>query len=152
MPSHSQKLLATRKDSSMEEVQLYQIPLQFLKFSEVDMRILIILTILLSTIGCTPMYYKDLGQEASPSLSFDRDKYSFEAVDNGENIEIHFEAISNARSYGYGISAKNVIRFNEGDIHFGTTILLTKAWSSAPVKSTSNAVRHVAEIRQSTLE
>ncbi len=124
----------------MEEVQLYQIPLQFLKFSEVDMRILIILTILLSTIGCTPMYYKDLGQEASPSLSFDRDKYSFEAEDNGENIEMHFEAISNARSYGYGISAKNVIRFNEGDITFENGVY------TATIPKSSDALRSYSPV------
>ena len=67
--------------------------------------------------GCQPMQYTDL-EEASESLPFDRESYEISASDDGEYVEVRFEVIPKAKSYGYGATSKSITRFSESDLSF----------------------------------
>ncbi len=102
------------------------------------MKSILITLLLISAISCSPMYYKDLGTEPSSSLSFDRDEYMLSAEDSGENIEVRFEAISNARSYGYGTSIRNVVKLADGEMSFSNGIY------SVSIPKTSAALKGIS--------
>ena len=103
---------------------------------------IILAAILVLFVSCSPMEYKDLGTSASPSLSFDRDDYQLEASDSGEEIEIRFEAIPDARSYGYGTGSGTIYRFTEDEISFSSGYYSARISKSSPVFTpASSAVR-----------
>ncbi len=112
--------------------------------------LLLLLTIL--PVSCAPMEYKDLGTEMSPSLSFDRDEYVLEAEDNGEEIEIRFEAIPYAASYGYGLESGDILKFTEDELKFSDgyyTASISK--SSSIFTPASSALRKTSAGRVSII-
>ena len=78
----------------------------------------IVFLLLLIVSGCSPMPYDDLS--SSSGLEFKREEYEIAAQDNGSIIEIRFEVIPDAKSYGYGTSSDNVIQFSASDLTFSS--------------------------------
>ena len=94
----------------------------------------LIILILFVFAGCQPMPYDELG-DASNSLPFDRETYEISASDDGEYIEVKFEVIPKAKSYGYGATSKNVIRFSETNLTFSEGYYVAKIDKNDPVFS-----------------
>ena len=97
----------------------------------------LIILILFVFAGCQPMPYDELG-DASNSLPFDRETYEISASDDGEYIEVKFEVIPKAKSYGYGATSKNVIRFSEANLTFTEGYYVAKIDKNDPVFSSGD--------------
>lgn len=76
-----------------------------------------ILILLIS--GCAPMPYEDLSGDSS-SISIDRNEYDIAAEEKGESIEVRFQSVPGARSYGYGLSSNDVVRFSKSELAFSS--------------------------------
>ena len=88
--------------------------------------------------GCSPMPYEDLSDDSN-SISIDRNDYEIEATENGDYIEVKFQSISNARSYGYGLSSDNVTKLSLSELTFSGgyyTVKISKDIFSSNTEST----------------
>lgn len=97
----------------------------------------LIILILFVFAGCQPMPYDELG-DASNSLPFDRETYEISASDDGEYIEVKFEIIPKAKSYGYGATSKDVKRISEENLTFSDGYYVAKIEKNDPVFSSDD--------------
>ena len=97
------------------------------------------------------MAYEDLSDDTE-SISIDRIEYEIEAVENGDYIEVKFQSVLNARSYGYGLTNDNVTKISSSELSnsfsdgYYTVKISKDIFSSG---SASTASRSVSSARSS---
>ena len=105
--------------------------------------------------GCSPMVYEDLSNDDN-SISIDRNEYEIEASESGESIAITFDSVPGARSYGYGLSSKDVTKFSKSELSFSsgsyTANISRDIFSSSPASSRASGGKFSIVLFASTMQ
>ena len=94
--------------------------------------------------GCSPMAYDDLSS-GSEGL-YDTEDFNLTASDQGEYIQIVFSVITDAKSYGYGVSSSNVAKIADSDLTYSDGYYTANIAKDSEIFSSSGASRSVGTL------